>query len=206
MSLEHAEFCELLNSDVYRDKVCAYIIDESHCISQWGGDFRPAYGRLDKLCSFIPLKIPLLATSATLPPPALDEVCQKLHIDIVKSFFLNMGNDRPNITSSVVQMENSTDYAALESLLNAGATSPTDLPKTIIFANSVPQTQVICRHVHSFYPHHLRGYIAFLHAHRTPKAKWHIMKRFRRGKIKILIATEAAGMVRMTSLHDNVHQ
>jgi hypothetical protein len=80
--------------------------------------------------------IPFLVTSATLPPTALEEVCQKLHIDIEESFFLNMGNDWPNITSSVVQMENGMDYDALQSLLNAGAKPIADLPKSIIFTNS----------------------------------------------------------------------
>ena len=57
------------------------IIDEAHCISQWGGDFRPAYAEVSKLRAFMPLEIPVLLTSATLPPLALSEVCSEMNVD-----------------------------------------------------------------------------------------------------------------------------
>ncbi|KAK6996301.1 hypothetical protein R3P38DRAFT_2473656, partial [Favolaschia claudopus] len=68
-----------------------------------------------------------------------------------------------------------------------------DLPKGIIFTNHVKKTQVLCRHIRRLYPN-LRGAIDFLHAHRTAKAKRRVMKQFRKGKIKLLVSTEAVGM------------
>ncbi|KAJ6582551.1 P-loop containing nucleoside triphosphate hydrolase protein [Mycena vulgaris] len=190
-----------VNGDTYsgelKEHILAVIIDEAHCAAQWGGDFRPHYTVLNRLRVLLPVGTPLLATSATLNADAMAEICSGLDLDLDRSFFLNLGNDRPNITPSVVRMNGSKDYAALDPVLPSPADvqSADDLPKATIFTNNVKKTQVICRHVRRLYPH-LRGAIDFLHAHRSVKAKRRVMKQFRKGKIKILIATEAAGMVR----------
>src|ERR1700683_554763 len=107
MCLKHAEFRKILAEDNFSKNICAVIIDEAHCISQWGGDFRNVYALLEKLRAFFPPHIPFLATSATLPPLALREVRSKLAIDTDTSFYLNFGNDRPNITMSVQQINGS---------------------------------------------------------------------------------------------------
>ncbi|KAJ7474944.1 P-loop containing nucleoside triphosphate hydrolase protein [Mycena latifolia] len=195
MCFEHQDFRKWLRDEQTGKRILAVIVDEAHCASQWGGDFRPHYSLLHRLRSLLPVGTPILATSATLSPDALTEVCSGLDLDLDRSFFLNMGNDRPNITPSVVQMNGGKDYNAIYPLLPdpAKVHSADDLPKSIIFTNSVKKTQVICRHIRHRYPN-LRGAIDFLHAHRTAKAKRRVMKQFRKGKIKILIATEAVGM------------
>ncbi|MCO5229818.1 MAG: DNA helicase RecQ [Chitinophagales bacterium] len=66
-------------------KVSFVAVDEAHCISEWGHDFRPEYRRIRKMIDFIDEKIPLLALTATATP--------KVQIDIAKT--LNMRN--PNI-------------------------------------------------------------------------------------------------------------
>ena len=98
MCLLDTSFRPILSKEDFATSVIAFIIDEAHCISQWSGDFRPSYGVLDQLRSFVPLGIPILAASATLNPKALSEVILSLKIDFNKSFYLNRGNDRPNIT------------------------------------------------------------------------------------------------------------
>ncbi|KAJ6602109.1 P-loop containing nucleoside triphosphate hydrolase protein [Mycena sp. CBHHK59/15] len=176
-------------------RVLAVIVDEAHCAAQWGGDFRPHYALLHRLRALLPVGTPILATSATLSPSAMTEVCSGLDIDLRHSFFLNLGNDRPNITPSVVRMKSGKDYAAVNAHLPnpAEVTSMADVPKTIIFANNVKKTQILCSHLRRRYSQ-IKDGIAFLHAHRTAKAKRRIMKEFRKGKIKFLVATEAAGM------------
>jgi bloom syndrome protein len=94
-------------------------------------------------------------------------------------------------------MKSAKDYAALHSELPdpADVQSPADLPKAIIFTNHVKTTQIISNRLRRRYRNLPPGSIDYLHAHRTAKAKRRVMKDFRRGKIKILVATEAAGMV-----------
>ncbi|KAM6493656.1 hypothetical protein JOM56_010017 [Amanita muscaria] len=148
MCLKHPQFRKWLLSKESTDKIMAIIIDEAHCISQWGGDFRPSYAQLEKLCSFMPPNIPVLLTSATLPPAALSECCARMKVVLVDSFFLNLGNHHSNIVTAVLHMEGSNDYKAIYDILpdpNA-ISSGTDLPKTIIFTNSgadIPDIELV---------------------------------------------------------------
>ena len=201
MCLKHPAFCRVLMEGNF-ENISAIYIDEVHCISQWGGDFRPAYSELNKLRAFFPPHIPFYSTSATLPNDALQEVCASLGIDTESSFFLNLGNDRPNISYEVHRMKSAQDYEAIKPHLtrNANPSTPDDLFKSLVFTNSVMSTQITSRHIRSWLPRHLRKYVAFLHAHRSPRDKRRMMRRFRRGRVKILVATEIAGMVHLVFL------
>lgn len=194
MCLEHAEFCKAVRT-ISKD-IIAIIVDESHCISQWGGEFRPHYAQLERLRALIPDGTPVLAASVTLNPQALDDVYKKLVIDKHACFHLNLGNDRPNISTSVHRMKGSNDLPALKDHLNLSAGTPAEIPKTLIFMNSVKLTQHGCRFIREQYPSHWHQYIDYIHAYRSRRDKRKVMRKFREGKIRILVATEAAGMVR----------
>jgi bloom syndrome protein len=196
MCLKHDGFRATLTTSIFHD-IHAVIIDEAHCIAQWGGDFRTAYSEIQKLRAFFPPSIPFYATTATLTPPALQEVHTQLAIDPEKSFYLNLGNDRPNIAYSVCTLKSAHDYNALKPLLTRrpSPSTPDDLVKTIVFVNTVAAMQIGARTIHSWFPRHLHPYIVYIHAHRSPRARRRAMHQFRNGKTHILIATEAAGMV-----------
>ena len=201
MALKHPPFRKWLACKKTMTRVLAVIVDEAHCISQWGGDFRPAYAELEKLRAFIPTNIPLLLTSATLCPSSLSDVCARMNINLKKSFFLNLGNRRSNITTTVIHMDNAKDFKALLNVLP----TPEDIflpssPKTLVFSNTVNVAQSLVQEVRDHYGPAFRDKVDFLHAHRTKKAKNRVMKCFRMGRVRILIATEAA---RMVSLYRN---
>jgi len=80
---------------VKADKLCLIAIDEAHCISTWGHDFRKEYQQLSLLKDWIP-NIPVLACTATATPKAQKDIVHFLQLDkpvIVKSSF-----DRPNLS------------------------------------------------------------------------------------------------------------
>ncbi|KAJ6448998.1 hypothetical protein C8R45DRAFT_1224523 [Mycena sanguinolenta] len=185
-----------IRSEPTGKRVLAVIVDEAHCASQWGGDFRPDYALLDRIRTLLPIGTPVLATSATLNSQALTDICSGLNLDLNQSFFLNLGNDRPDITPSVINMNSAKDYSAVDAFFPPPSEvhTPADLPKSMVFTNVIKKTQILCRHLRRLYPNLPRSSIDFLHAHRTSKAKRRIMKEFRKGKIKILVSTEAAGM------------
>ena len=58
-------------------KVCMITVDESHCISQWGYDFRPAYLKISDIRKLLP-GIPVLALTATATPEVVKDIQQRL--------------------------------------------------------------------------------------------------------------------------------
>ncbi|KAJ3822554.1 P-loop containing nucleoside triphosphate hydrolase protein [Lentinula raphanica] len=71
---------ETWNKDVQKggnlklaSKTLCIVVDEAHCISQWGDKFRPIYQQLGTLRAFVPAQVPFLATSATMQPTVLAE-------------------------------------------------------------------------------------------------------------------------------------
>ncbi|KAK7027844.1 bloom syndrome [Favolaschia claudopus] len=196
MCLEHESLRKWLQEPASGKRILGTIIDEAHCLSQWGGDFRPHYALLDKLRSILPAESPILAASATMSPSALADLCTSLHVDFDEAFVLNLGNDRPNITLSVAPIKGAKDYDSVFTHLPKPSEvhCPGDLPKTTLFTNAVKKTQILASRIRRHYPNLPKGSIEFLHAYRTPKAKRRVMRDFRKGKIRILVATEAAGM------------
>ncbi|MBI1189390.1 MAG: RecQ family ATP-dependent DNA helicase [Tepidisphaera sp.] len=84
---------------VARLQPCAIAIDEAHCISQWGHDFRPEYRRLAQLRGKIP-GVPISAFTATATPKVCDDIAAQLHLS---DPVIRIGQfDRPNLTYRVV--------------------------------------------------------------------------------------------------------
>ena len=70
-------YSDLVQERIRHMKVNLWAIDEAHCISQWGHDFRPAYLELSKLRELHP-KVPMLALTATATPVVVDDIQEKL--------------------------------------------------------------------------------------------------------------------------------
>ena len=74
---------ERLSSELFRQKVrhmkvCFICVDEAHCISQWGYDFRPSYLAIADIRSLVP-DVPVLALTATATPEVVDDIQDRLH-------------------------------------------------------------------------------------------------------------------------------
>jgi ATP-dependent DNA helicase RecQ len=86
-----------------RVRVGLFAIDEAHCISQWGHDFRPEYLQLAMLRERFP-GVPRVALTATADPQTRDDLIHRLQLDDARVFSASF--DRPNIRYTIVQKDN----------------------------------------------------------------------------------------------------
>ena len=92
-------FLELLD----RSPLALFAIDEAHCVSQWGHDFRPEYRGLDVLARRFP-RVPRIALTATADEPTRREILE--HLSLPRAGLFVAGFDRPNIRYEVVAKTN----------------------------------------------------------------------------------------------------
>ncbi|KAK3107581.1 hypothetical protein FSP39_017686 [Pinctada imbricata] len=106
--LNNKTIANLLRSKVYRDNVCAIVIDEVHMISEWGDHFRTAYSRLSEIICLFPLPRTVhLALTATSTKDAIKKLACSLQLTNPCVVFSNP--DRPNIFIEVHVQIKKTD-------------------------------------------------------------------------------------------------
>ncbi|KAI0756507.1 P-loop containing nucleoside triphosphate hydrolase protein, partial [Daedaleopsis nitida] len=194
MTLEHEQFSGLMRSADFMRDVLYPVVDEAHCISQWGNNFRKKYGELARMRSLLGVRKPFLLTSATLPDFMLKEVYLKLEFSQATTYFVNLGNNRANITPIVHKLKASESSLSILDFLVRDTDPSATLPRTIVFVNTRDLAFKAYRYLRDCVSPDMCQQIDFLHAGRGRRARRRAMREFREGKVNILCATEAAGM------------
>ncbi|MDA2447557.1 DNA helicase RecQ [Bacillus cereus] len=91
-------------------KILMIAIDEAHCISQWGHDFRPSYLHIHRILDYLPEKPLVLALTATATPQVRDDICNTLEINQENTIMTTF--ERENLSFSVIKGQDRNAYLA----------------------------------------------------------------------------------------------
>ncbi len=153
-------------------------VDEAHCISQWGYDFRPPYLRIAAIREELP-DIPVLALTASATPDVQKDICEKLsftnHTVFKKSF------ERPNLSYSVFNVPVKLNKL-VEILNNVQGTA-------IVYCRSRKRTKDVAEHLLSY------GISAdFYHAGLEQEVRQQKQQAWIQNKVRCIVCTNAFGM------------
>jgi len=166
------------------------VIDEAHCVSQWGHDFRPDYLLLKDLRGIV--DVPVSALTATATQTVMDDICEQLELGNVVE--VRGGFDRPNLSFEVQgHTDESTRVAAilyeLETLGLRGRTSKQNSGRALVYCSTRKVVERTARTLRE------RGVaVGYYHAGRTQLARDRAQSAFEQGRTRVLVATNAFGM------------
>ncbi|MDR0546392.1 MAG: RecQ family ATP-dependent DNA helicase [Dysgonamonadaceae bacterium] len=174
---------ERLGSEQFRSKlrdinVCMIAVDESHCISQWGYDFRPSYLKIAELRDLLP-GVPVLALTATATPEVIDDIQDKLQFQQKNVFRKSF--ERKNI-AYVIRKTDDKMYEILNILRKVPGCG-------IIYVRSRKRTKEIADELQK------QGIQAgFFHAGLTSDEKIRKQNAWKNNECRIIVCTNAFGM------------
>lgn len=175
---------ERLNTEIFQTKlkhmkVCMITVDESHCISQWGYDFRPAYLNIADIRKLLP-DVPVLALTATATPEVVKDIQERLSFKEGSQVF-RMSFERKNLAYIVRHTESKQ-----EEILHILDRVP---GSAIVYTRNRKRTREIAELLTN---HQITA--TFYHAGLANEAKDQCQKNWLTGESRVMVATNAFGM------------
>ena len=178
---------ERLGSNLFQTKlrhmrVSFITVDEAHCISQWGYDFRPSYLEIARIREILP-HVPVLALTATATPQVVDDICEKLAGESGESGFhvFRMSFERKNL-SYIVRHSDDKHYDLIRLLEQTPGSA-------IVYVRSRRHAREISEHLTE------AGLSAtFYHAGLDHADKDRRQRDWQHDRVRIMVATNAFGM------------
>jgi ATP-dependent DNA helicase RecQ len=174
---------EAFHKWIEKRDIALFAIDEAHCVSQWGHDFREEYGQLKFLKNIRP-DVPALALTASATPVVLQDVEKRLEFNAAERHV--HGFYRPNL---YYQVESCMDETAKYSLLEQ-AVKQTPKGRVIVYCGTRRSTEEVSDRLNRL------GFkkVGFYHAGLSADDRNKTQDAYGAGEIRILVATNAFGM------------
>jgi RecQ family ATP-dependent DNA helicase len=194
--IQTARFQDVLKKLDTQKRLALIAIDEAHCLSQWGHDFRPAYRKLSWIRDNLP-DVPVLAFTATATPAVIREITTVLKL---QNCPCHVGSfDRPNIFYKVVQKE-ALDATSLGGAIrhvceqvrkwHARADKKNEACAGIVYVHKRDDTQMIADRINK--DTGLRAVV--YHGGMKSDERTRAQQDWTSGKVKVAVATVAFGM------------
>jgi len=166
-------------------RVSLFVVDEAHCVAEWGHDFRPDYLRLHEAIASLG-RPPVMAATATATPRVAQEIAQRLGLHDWVS--IRSGFDRPNVTFDVVSVEGKGAVARKRAALMHVLTAERALP-AIVYCGTRKDTDELKQDIAA------QGIatVAY-HAGMSPDKRRESQTAFMDGRAQVVVATNAFGM------------
>ena len=166
-------------------KVGLFVVDEAHCVAEWGHDFRPDYLRLHEAIEALG-RPAVMAATATATPKVAEEIAERLGLrDWVA---VRSGFDRPNLSFDVVGLEGKGAVARKRAALLHALAQPGARP-AIVYCGTRKHTEEVTELLGG------RGMrTVSYHAGMTPNARRASQEAFMGGEAEVVVATNAFGM------------
>ena len=169
---------EMFQTNLRHIHVSFITVDEAHCISQWGYDFRPSYLQIADIREMKP-GVPILALTATATPEVVEDIQEKLHFSEKNVF--KMSFERKNLAYVVREAEDKQNEM-IHILQSVGGSA-------IIYARSRKRTKEMAQLLSQ------QGITAtFYHAGLDPDVKDQRQKAWQKDEVRVMCATNAFGM------------
>lgn len=181
MSPERAEK-EGFKNWILKKKVALFAIDEAHCVSQWGHDFREEYQQLSSLKKLRP-DVPILALTASATPLVLDDIAKSLAL--INPQTKVHGFYRQNL---YYQVETCAGEDEKMIFINA-AIKKNPKGRILIYCGTRKQSQKVAQELSGSIQD-----VGFYHAGLSPQDRTDIQNQYANGRLRILVATNAFGM------------
>jgi RecQ family ATP-dependent DNA helicase len=170
---------------IERRRVDLLAVDEAHCVSEWGHDFRPDYLRLPEIAERLG-RPTVMACTATATTAVAREIAARFQMR--DPLQVRSGFDRPNISFDVVRLEGAGSKARRLALLEAGLADPANRP-AIVYCGTRRDTDEVAAALRE------AGLSARpYHAGMEAAARGEAQARFMSGETEVIVATNAFGM------------